>query len=317
MSVKQVCKQGQLKHLLTMEGLKRPTLEQVFATADELSSAFSSGQCPPLLSGRTIINLFFEPSTRTRNSFELAAKRLSADILNVDLASSSTSKGESLLDTLWTLQAMHCDMFIVRHPESGAAHFIARHVDQGVAVLNAGDGRHAHPTQALLDLYTIRHHKPDFGGLRVVVVGDILHSRVARSLIHGLNIMNVGDLRLVAPPTLLPEQVEDLGAEVYHDLDKGLADADVVYMLRLQKERMVGAHLPDRHEYYKHFGLTSARLKLAKADAIVMHPGPMNRGVEIESSVADGPQSVILEQVGNGVSVRMAVMANILSGTTS
>ncbi|MDQ2694355.1 MAG: aspartate carbamoyltransferase catalytic subunit, partial [Pseudomonadota bacterium] len=226
-----------------------------------------------------------------------------------NIATSSTSKGETLLDTLRNIEAMQCDMFVVRHNQSGAAEFVARHVAPHIAVLNAGDGRHAHPTQAMLDMFTIRRHKADFSALRVAIVGDILHSRVARSQIHALNILGTGEVRVVAPKTLLPGGVESLGATVFHDLRRGLTDADVVIMLRLQKERMQGALLPSEQEYYQRYGLTEETLALARPDAIVMHPGPINRGVEIESSVADGPRSVILEQVTNGIAVRMAVMS--------
>ncbi|UCB56346.1 MAG: aspartate carbamoyltransferase catalytic subunit [Thiotrichales bacterium] len=267
----------------------------------------------PILRGKTIVNLFFEASTRTRTTFELAAKRLSADTLNINISTSATSKGESLLDTLQNLQAMLCDMFIVRHSDSGAAHFIAGHVAPHISVINAGDGRHAHPTQAMLDMFTIRRNKGrDFGGLRVAIVGDLLHSRVARSQIHALNILNTGDVRVIAPKTLVPADIEDMGVTVFNDLKSGIRDADVIIMLRLQKERMQGAFLPSEHEYYSQYGLTEERLLAAKDDAIVMHPGPINRGVEIESSVADGQRSVILDQVTYGISVRMAVMSMVL-----
>jgi len=265
----------------------------------------------PLLRGRTVVNLFFEPSTRTRTTFELAAKRLSADVLNVDVGTTSV-KGEGLADMLHNLEAMQADMFVVRHSDSGAANYMARRVDDSVAILNAGDGRHAHPTQAMLDCLTIRQHKGRFEPLTVAIVGDILHSRVARSQIHALNGLGAGEVRVVAPRTLLPEDVESLGVKVFHEPERGLRDADVVIMLRLQHERMQGALLPSESEYYKRYGLTQQRLRQAHPDAIVMHPGPINRGVEIESSVADGPQSVILEQVTNGIAVRMAVMSTVL-----
>src|SRR6185369_9664220 len=263
----------------------------------------------PLLRGKSIFNVFFEGSTRTRTTFEIAAKRLSADVINLNVAVSSTSKGETLLDTVFNLQAMDADMFVVRHSQSGAAHLIARHVKPGVAVINAGDGRHAHPTQGLLDLFTIRHYKKDFSGLTVAIIGDVLHSRVARSLIHGLTTLGAPEVRVIGPQTLLPAGVEALGVKVFHDMREGLRDCDVVVMLRLQSERMKGALLPSAQEYFKHYGLTAEKLELAKPDAIVMHPGPMNRGVEIDSSVADGPHSVILPQVTFGIAVRMAVMS--------
>jgi aspartate carbamoyltransferase catalytic subunit len=267
----------------------------------------------PLLRGKSVFNLFFEPSTRTRTTFEIAAKRLSADVINLAVQVSSQSKGETLLDTIDNLGAMHADMFVVRHSQSGAAHLIARHVAPHLHVVNAGDGRHAHPTQGLLDLYTIRHFKKDFTRLSVAVVGDVLHSRVARSLIHALTTLGVPDVRVVGPKTLLPENVERLGVSVFHDMRAGLRDCDVVVMLRLQNERMKGPLLPSAQEYFKSYGLTPEKLAVAKPDAIVMHPGPMNRGVEIDSAVADGPQAVILQQVTFGIAVRMAVMS-ILAG---
>ncbi|MCC5856563.1 MAG: aspartate carbamoyltransferase catalytic subunit [Ectothiorhodospiraceae bacterium] len=306
---------GRLRHFLTVEGLPRELLERILDTAESFSGVIEkSVKKVPLLRGRTIINLFFEPSTRTRTTFELAAKRLSADVLNINVATSATTKGESLLDMLRNLQAMQCDMFVVRHGDSGAAHFIAQHVAPHVGVVNAGDGRHAHPTQAMLDMYTIRRHKGDFEPLRIAIVGDILHSRVARSQIHALNTLGAGEVRVVAPRTLLPRDVGSLGAHVYHDIRQGLRDVDVVITLRLQKERMQGALLPSEHEYYQLYGISQERLALARPDAIVMHPGPINRGVEIESAVADGPQSVILNQVTNGIAVRMAVMSMCLEG---
>ena len=306
----QLDSEGRLLHFLTIEGLSRQHLVDILDTAESLSGvAERRVKKLPTLHGKTLVNLFFEASTRTRATFELAAKRLSADVLNFNISTSSTSKGETLLDTLRTIEAMQVDMFIVRHADSGAAEFVARHVKPHIAVLNAGDGRHAHPTQAMLDMFTIRRHKPDFTRLKVAIIGDILHSRVARSQIHALNTLNTGEVRVIAPRTLLPNKVETLGVQVYHDIAQGLEGVDVVIMLRLQKERMQGALLPSEHEYYRCYGLTEARLKNAKADAIVMHPGPINRGVEIDSKVADGPQSVILEQVTNGLAVRMAIMS--------
>jgi aspartate carbamoyltransferase catalytic subunit len=263
----------------------------------------------PLLRGKTVANLFFEPSTRTRTTFELAAKRLSADVLNIAMSTSATTKGESLLDTLRNLEAMHVDMFVVRHAQSGAAHFIAQQVAPHVSIINAGDGRHAHPTQAMLDVFTIRRHKPDFGSLTVAIVGDIKHSRVARSQIHALNTLLTGEVRVIAPQTLLPAEVESLGVRVFHSLDEGLRDADVVIMLRLQRERMEGGNLPSEHEYYQQYGMTLERMQLATPDAIIMHQGPINRGVEMSPAVADSPSSVILEQVSHGIAIRMAVMS--------
>ncbi len=309
----QLDNKGRLKHFLTIEGLSREILTDLLDTAESFMEVASrSVKKVPLLRGRTVVNLFFEPSTRTRTTFELAAKRLSADVLNVNLATSSTTKGETLLDTLRNIEAMHADMFVVRHSESGTAHFVAQHVAPHVSVLNAGDGWHAHPTQAMLDAFTIRRHKGDFGRLCIAIVGDVLHSRVARSQIHALNTLGTGELRVVAPRTLLPLDVDQMGVRVFHRLDEGIRDADVVMMLRLQRERMSGAFLPSEHEYYQTYGLREELLALTKPDVTVMHPGPINRGVEIQSSVADGPHSVILEQVSNGIAVRMAIMARTL-----
>jgi aspartate carbamoyltransferase catalytic subunit len=263
----------------------------------------------PLLRGRSVFNLFFENSTRTRTTFEIAARRLSADVFNLDIMRSSTAKGESLLDTINNLTAMQADMFVVRHATGGAPYLIASHVAPHVHVINAGDGRHAHPTQGLLDMYTIRHYKRDFANLKVAIVGDILHSRVARSDIHALTTLGVPEVRAVGPLTLLPDGLEQLGVRVFTRLDDGIRDADVIIMLRLQNERMRGALLPSAQEYFRNYGLTPERLQLARPDAIVMHPGPMNRGVEIDSCVADGTQSVILPQVTFGVAVRMAVLS--------
>ena len=306
----QLDRQGRLLHFLTVEGLSRRHLTEILDTAESLRGvAERRVKKLPTLHGKTVVNLFFEASTRTRTTFELAAKRLSADVLTLNIAHSSTTKGESLLDTLQNIEAMQCDMFVVRHQQSGAAEFIARHVKPHIAVLNAGDGRHAHPTQAMLDVFTIRRHKPDFPDRQVAIVGDVLHSRVARSLIHALNILGAGQIRVVAPRTLLPADVEKLGVRVFHNPREGLRDVDVIVMLRLQKERMEGALLPTEQEFFQRYGRTEERLALAKPDAIVMHPGPINRGVEIDSRVADGPRSVILEQVTNGIAARMAIMS--------
>ena len=301
---------GQLRHFLSVEGLPRALLESIMDTAESLSSVTEQTvKKVPLLRGKTIVNLFFETSTRTRTTFELAAKRLSADVLNVNIATSATTKGESLLDTIRNIEAMHVDMFVVRHAQSGAPHFIARHVAPHISVINAGDGRHAHPTQAMLDVFTIRRHKGDFSQLTVAIVGDILHSRVARSEIHALRTLGTKEIRVVGPRTLIPADIESLGVKAFYDLDSGLEGADVIIMLRLQRERMNGAFIPSEHEYYARFGLTEARLAQAKKDVMVMHPGPINRGVEIESSVADGNRSVILQQVTHGIAIRMAVMS--------
>ncbi|MEO5573294.1 MAG: aspartate carbamoyltransferase catalytic subunit, partial [Gammaproteobacteria bacterium] len=286
----QLDQHGHLRHFLTVEGLQRSLLTEILDTAESFAGvAEQTVKKVPLLRGKTIVNLFFEASTRTRITFELAAKRLSADVLNININTSSSSKGETLLDMLRNLEAMHVDMFIVRHAESGAAHFIARHAAPHISVINAGDGSHAHPTQAMLDMFTIRRHKGEFAPLRVAIVGDILHSRVARSQIHALTTLGVTEVRVIAPKTLLPAAIETLGVHVYHDLREGLRDVDVIMMLRLQRERMQGALLPSEHEYFQLYGLTEAKLARAKPDAIVMHPGPINRGVEIDSQVADGP----------------------------
>ena len=310
----QLSPDGKLQHLLTIEGLPPSILFHILDTAGNFEHvAQQEIKKVPHLQGKSVFNLFFEASTRTRTTFEIAAKRLSADVINLNVSASSQSKGETLLDTVDNLSAMQADMFVVRHAESGAAHLIANHVAPGIHVINAGDGRHAHPTQALLDMYTIRHFKRRFENLRVAIVGDVLHSRVARSQIHALTTLRVPEVRVIGPKTLIPRDVEKLGVRVYHDMVQGLKDVDVVIMLRLQNERMNGALLPSRDEYFKYYGLTPTKLARAKPDAIVMHPGPMNRGVEIDSEVADGVQSVILKQVTFGIAVRMAVMS-ILAG---
>ncbi|MCL4141591.1 UNVERIFIED_CONTAM: hypothetical protein GTU68_039206 [Idotea baltica] len=302
-----------LHHFLSVDGLDKATLTHILDTAEGFTSVNDKSiKNVPLLRGKTVANLFFENSTRTRTAFELAAKRLSADILNIDLVSSSTKKGESLLDTLRVLESLQSDMFVVRHSDSGAADFIARHVAPSINVINGGDGQHAHPTQAMLDMFTIRRHKSDFDKLCVVIIGDIKHSRVARSGIAALVTLGTSEIRVVGPQTLMPADVESLGVKVYQDINQALSDADVVMGLRLQNERMTSATIPSTGEYYQAYGLTQERLKLAKPDAIVMHPGPTNRGVEIAGSVADGSQSVILQQVTYGIAVRMAVMSIIM-----
>lgn len=305
---------GELIHLLSIEGLPKAMIHRILDTAESfLSVTDREVKQVPLLRGKSVFNVFFENSTRTRTTFEIAAKRLSADVVNLNIGSSSTSKGESLIDTIDNLAAMSANMFVMRHSESGASTFMAQHLNRtrggSIHVINAGDGRHAHPTQALLDMYTIRHFKKDFTQLRVAIVGDIQHSRVARSDIHALTTLGCPEVRAVGPATLLPSHLDNMGVRVYHDLVEGIRDCDVIIMLRLQKERMTGALIPSAQEYFKHFGLTEEKLRHAKPDAIVMHPGPMNRGVEIDSVVADGPQSVILNQVTFGIAVRMAVMS--------
>src|ERR1700760_1313723 len=302
----QLNKNGELQHLLTIEGLPKSVINQILDTASAFASIGDREvKKVPLLRGKSVFNLFFENSTRTRTTFEIAAKRLSADVINLNINASSTSKGESLLDTVDNLAAMQADMFVVRHAQSGAPYLIAEHLNRvganHIHVVNAGDGRHAHPTQGLLDMYTIRHYKKDFTKLRVAIVGDVLHSRVARSDIHALSTLGVPEIRVIGPRTLLPAGLEQMGVSVFTDMAKGLAGVDVIMMLRLQNERMNGALLPSAHEYFKSYGLTAEKLALAAPDAIVMHPGPMNRGVEIESSVADGSQSVILPQVTFGI----------------
>ncbi len=310
----QLNKNGELNHLLSLEGLPAGVLKQILDTAESFVGVTQREvKKVPLLRGKAVFNLFFEASTRTRTTFEIAAKRLSADVINLAINVSSQSKGETVLDTVANLAAMQADMFIVRHAASGAPYLIAKHVAPDIHVVNAGDGRHAHPTQGLLDMYTIRHYKGDFTKLRVAIVGDILHSRVARSQIHALTTLGCPEIRVIGPKTLLPAHVNRLGVQVHADMRQGLKDVDVVMMLRLQNERMKGALLPSAQEFYKYYGLTEDKLALARPDAIVLHPGPMNRGVEIDSSVADGRQSVILPQVTFGIAIRMAVMS-ILAG---
>ena len=313
----QLTADGQLKHFLTVEGLPPLLLEDILKRAEQFVTVPNKQQKKaPLLRGKTVTNLFFENSTRTRVTFEIAAQRLGADVINLDIRTSSASKGETLLDTIRNLEAMNADMFVVRHEHAGAAHFIARYCAPHVSVLNAGDGRHSHPTQAMLDMFTIRQKKGNFQPLKVAIVGDVLHSRVARSQIHALTTLATGEVRVVAPKTLVPAGIEKMGVNVFHRMEEGIADADVVIMLRLQRERMQTALLPSEREFFKLYGLTQERMALAKPDAIVMHPGPINRGVEIDSQVADGNQSVILEQVTNGIAVRMAIMAMIMGPKT-
>lgn len=308
-----------IRHFIGVEGLTRPQLEGIIDKAmgyfDESGRLINTDE----LSGKTVMNLFFENSTRTRTTFEAAQKRLGANVLNLDIARSSTNKGETLRDTLWNLEAMSADMFVVRHSSSGAAHFMATEVTPNVAIINAGDGWHAHPTQAMLDMLTIYRELcvktgKGFDELSVAIVGDIKHSRVARSDISALTTLGVRDIRVIAPKTLLPKGIERYNVSVFDDIDKGVADADVIIGLRIQNERIGSPLLPSTSEYFKMYGITEARVKLAKPNALIMHPGPMNRGVEITSGVADGTQSVILKQVNNGIAVRMAVMAMAMRG---
>lgn len=301
--------EGGLRHLLTLEGMPQETILAILRLAQSFLPVVSRPvKKVPVLRGVSVFTVFFEASTRTRTTFEIAAKRLSADVIDIYPGHSAQVKGESLLDLCANLAAMGADILVVRHGVSGAAHFIAKNLPSRVRVVNAGDGRHAHPTQALLDLFTVWHLKKNFEDLTVAIVGDVLHSRVARSEIHAFLAAGVKRVRIVAPKTLLPAAAEHLGAEVCHDLRAGLEGADVVMALRLQKERMQEALLPSEDEYYRTYGITKEALAWARKDAIVMHPGPINRGVEIDPRVADGPQSVILEQVRLGIAVRMAAL---------
>ena len=306
---------GRLRHFLSLDGLPREMLTEILDTADSfLEVGARAVKTVPLMRGMTVCNVFFENSTRTRTTFELAAKRLSADVITLNVSTSSTSKGEPLTDPLRTLEAMAADMFVVRHADSGAAHFIAEHVSPNVAIINGGDGRHSHPTQGMLDMLTIRRHKGDFTKLKVAIVGDILHSRVARSNMLALKTLGCPDIRVIAPKTLLPVGPEQYGVNVYTDITEGLKDVDVIIMLRLQRERMQGGLLPSEGEFYRLYGLSEQRLALAHPEAIIMHPGPINRGVEIDSLVADCPRSMILNQVTYGIAVRMAVLSMTMSG---
>jgi aspartate carbamoyltransferase catalytic subunit len=309
----QLRENGRLRHLLTLAGLDASMLTHLL----ERSQSFvrELGEPPPAsrdLAGITVANLFTEPSTRTRVSFELAAKRLGADVVNLELQLSSRVKGESMLDTIYTLEALHVDVLVIRDAEEGIPALVADHVRPHVSVLSAGEAHVAHPTQGLLDALTIQQRKPDITKLAVAIVGDVRHSRVARSAYDVLGALGVGELRIVAPPVFMPEPGEFPGCARHTTLAKGLKDADVIMMLRIQKERMSQASLPDADRYFAKYGLTPERLQLAKPDAIVMHPQPMNRGIEIASDVADGPQSVIRDQVRNGVAVRMAVLAEVI-----
>ena len=303
-----------LRHLTTLENLPRDTIERLLDRAEALRDACAHGTRKlSVLAGRTVLNLFFEPSTRTRTSFELAARRLGADVINFDISFSSTSKGEELFDTLHTLEAMHLDAIIVRHKRSGTPDELVHHAMSGVSVINAGDGNRAHPTQGLLDVLTIRQHRPDFENLVVVICGDIKHSRVARSDIHALSILGTKEIRVCGPSALMPSAEEFPHVHYVEDFDEAMRGADAVITLRLQKERMAATELPDEAAYFSHYGLDTRRLALAAKGCLVMHPGPINRGIEIASEVADGAQSRILEQVGNGVFVRMAVLNELLA----
>jgi aspartate carbamoyltransferase catalytic subunit len=309
-------KEGKLTHLLTLEDMPKEQILYILNTAKQFVSVTAPNRevkKVPLLRGKSVFNLFFESSTRTRTTFEIAANRLSADIINLDIPTSSTSKGESLMDTIDNLVAMQADIFIVRHNISRAPIEIANHVPDYVHVINAGDGSHQHPTQGLLDVYTMRHFKKDFSKLKVAIIGDILHSRVAKSNIHALTTLGCNDICAIGPESLLPsdlaKDLSSLGVKIFHKVEDGIKDADVVMTLRIQKERMDQGQVPEGAAFFKQFGLNQERLAMAKPDAIVMHPGPMNRGVEIDSAIADGKQSVILSQVTFGIAIRMAVMS--------
>ncbi len=305
---------GCLVHFLTIEGLGKKKLLEILDAAREFvhPDATTRKKHARLLDNHTVVNLFFEDSTRTRTTFEIAGKRLGAAVINLNASRLSTHKGETVLDTVRTLEAMDTDIFVVRDSASGTAHLIARHVPQSVHIINAGDGRHAHPTQALLDMFTIREHKGDISKLRFAIVGDILHSRVARSQIQALNALGAQEVRVIAPATLLPTEIESLGVKALTDIDEGLENIDVIMMLRLQLERMEGQLIPSTQEYFRCYGLNQERLNRAAPDAVVMHPGPMNRGLEIASDVADSERSLILSQVTNGIAVRMAIMAQLV-----
>jgi aspartate carbamoyltransferase catalytic subunit len=314
-TVNQFNKEGKLTHLLTLEDMPKEQILYILNTAKQFVSVTAPNRevkKVPLLRGKSVFNLFFENSTRTRTTFEIAANRLSADIINLDIPTSSTSKGESLIDTIDNLVAMQADIFVVRHNISRAPIEIANHVPDYVHVINAGDGSHQHPTQGLLDVYTMRHFKKDFSKLKVAIIGDILHSRVAKSNIHALTTLGCNDIRAIGPESLLPsdlaKDLSSMGVKIFHKVEDGIKDADVVMTLRIQKERMDQGQVPEGAAFFKQFGLNQERLTMAKPDAIVMHPGPMNRGVEIDSAIADGKQSVILSQVTFGIAIRMAVM---------
>ena len=305
--------QGGLRHLLTLQGLEKSLLIDLLDDAERfLTPPGSLPARSQALAGRTVANLFFEPSTRTRASFDLAGKRLGADVLNLDVNTSSRKKGESILDTIYTLQAMQVDIMVVRDASAGVPAYIARHVQPHVSILNAGESDVSHPTQGLLDLLTIRQHKGRFEGLVVAIVGDIKHSRVARSTGQGLHTLGVGELRLISPPALAPDPNDIPYAKIMNNLEDGVRGADVVMALRIQRERIGNLDgIPGIDEYFANYGVSRARMALARDDAIVMHPGPMNRGIEIESALADSPASVVTRQVTNGVAVRMAVLERV------
>ena len=298
-----------LQHLLSIKGLDKKIIEKLFNDADKfLEKEDITLDDRTSLNGKTVCNLFFENSTRTQTTFEIAAKRLSANVINLDIATSSQSKGESILDLINNLIAMSVDIFVIRHSEPGIPELIAKKIKSNAHIINAGDGNREHPTQGLLDAYTIIKFKKDFTNLKVAIVGDIEHSRVAKSEINILSTLGAKEIRVIGPKTLMPSNIDDMNVNVFHTMEEGLKDVDVVMMLRIQKERMNNKTVPSESEYFKSFGLNQKRLKIAKKDALVLHPGPINRGVEIESEVADGSQSAILNQVKYGIAIRMAVM---------
>ncbi len=306
---------NELIHLLTLDGLSKQHIFHILDTAQQFICIGERDRWikkVPLLRGKNVFNLFFENSTRTRTTFEIAATRLSADVINLDIQTSSTAKGETVLDTIDNLVAMQADIFNVRHSQAGKPANIAAHVPEYVHIINAGDGANQHPTQGLLDMFTIRHYKQDFTNISVAIIGDVLHSRVARSDIAALRTLGCRDIRVIGPESLLPENLNNMGVKVFNNLEEGLRDVDVVMTLRIQKERMESCKIPQEKDFFNQWGLTQDRLALAKSDAIVMHPGPINREVEIASCVADGKQSVILNQVTFGIAIRMAVMAILI-----
>ena len=302
-----------LHHLLTMQSLDKDKIIYLLDRAEQfLKTTIEKQEILTTLCGKVVMNVFFEPSTRTRNSFEIAAHRLGAIVISPDMKQSSTVKGELLIDTIRNLEAMGAALLVIRHPDNNLAQFLSFEVKTNVAIVNAGDGSNEHPTQTLLDLMTMRQHFPDLSKITIAIVGDVLHSRVARSLVIGLRLMGVERIRIISPEKFTPENAEFPHVDVFHSIDAGLQDVDIIYTLRIQKERMTAEERPKDDQYFKKFGLSKERLALAKPSAIVMHPGPMNRGVEIESSVADGTQSVILQQTQNSVAVRMAVLETLL-----
>ena len=303
--------QGKLSHFLNIKELPKSYIEDIISRSEEIHNNSNIRK----YSENVVASLFFEPSTRTKTTFELASKRLSANFINIDISNSSTAKGESIIDMVKTIEAMNCQMFVVRHSVPGTAHYIAESVSKNISVINAGDGSNEHPTQAMLDVFTIKKHKGGFHDLKISIVGDILHSRVAKSLIYALNTLGTKQINIVGPEKLIPEDYQELNVNYFSNMDEGINDADVIIMLRLQKERMHDA-LISLDTYYDDYGLNESRLKYAKDDVIVMHPGPINRGIEIESTVADGPNSVILNQVSYGISVRMAIMSMLFDNNT-